>query len=445
MIRKSLAAPIRAGSVALALFALLSASSAWESSPGFIGSALKGVITVFQDPETQWMVFVCLGVYFTTFLFLRFRAVPDFWKNTLWLIYVLLISAVLYTVDYTSSTQALTLLGGAVLGQGVAAWAGFELSSRQPAASSQLAVLLMFILVILLAFASVGNVDSSHSFAYRSHSRWSGPWDNPNLAGLLMGTGVVLGLGLASGIWPGRNEKIKKKIFALLCFMAAMLIGGGLLHSFSRGAWLGTVCGLAYLIVQGFSVAGSEFIRQVRENVISLAIIVLAVSILALWQFKPLEGITAQRAFSVANQNDFSSHNRVAAWEGGLQMMAEKPWFGFGWNRPEPLYENYYLPPKLNESAAIEMNDYLMFGATLGIPALFCFVMYLWRLLTRKSEINEADWPGTVCHAGAIVLLVGFWFDGGLFKLPAAAMFWILLESGSATVGKTTLATDRRR
>jgi hypothetical protein len=28
------------------------------------------------------------------------------------------------------------------------------------------------------------------------------------------------------------------------------------------------------------------------------------------------------------------------------------------------------------------------------------------------------------------VLLVGFWFDGGLFKLATAAPFWILLELG---------------
>ena len=29
-----------------------------------------------------------------------------------------------------------------------------------------------------------------------------------------------------------------------------------------------------------------------------------------------------------------------------------------------------------------------------------------------------------------MVLLVGFWFDGGLFKLATGAMFWVLLELG---------------
>lgn len=35
------------------------------------------------------------------------------------------------------------------------------------------------------------------------------------------------------------------------------------------------------------------------------------------------------------------------------------------------------------------------------------------------------------CRAGALVLIVAFWFDGGLFKLPTAALFWMLLELGA--------------
>jgi hypothetical protein len=31
-----------------------------------------------------------------------------------------------------------------------------------------------------------------------------------------------------------------------------------------------------------------------------------------------------------------------------------------------------------------------------------------------------------------LVLLVAFWFDGGLFELATAAPFWILLELGAS-------------
>ncbi len=38
--------------------------------------------------------------------------------------------------------------------------------------------------------------------------------------------------------------------------------------------------------------------------------------------------------------------------------------------------------------------------------------------------------------AGVLVFVVAFWFDGGLFDLPTAALFWVLLELGAARGGK---------
>jgi O-antigen ligase len=173
---------------------------------------------------------------------------------------------------------------------------------------------------------------------------------------------------------------------------------------------------------------------------------------LAFWQFRQTEWHPARRAFSSANINDFSWRNRIAAWEGTLQIVTEHPWFGAGWNQPASLYENYYLPAKVEESAAIQLNDYLMLGATLGIPALFCFVTYIWMSLNQKSEVGDRqvasrtlDWSRTVCRAGAIMLAVGFWFDGGLFNLPTASTFWILLELGSVKLAQTKVTASENR
>ena len=48
----------------------------------------------------------------------------------------------------------------------------------------------------------------------------------------------------------------------------------------------------------------------------------------------------------------------------------------------------------------------------------------------QKSEISEEERLQAACRAGAVALAVAFWFDGGLFVLPTAAVFWILLELG---------------
>jgi O-antigen ligase len=284
----------------------------------------------------------------------------------------------------------------------------------------------------------------------------------------------------------------------IVCFLAAASCTAyALLHSYSRGAWIATVVGVGYLAWnlrrgtahltpapsprppggEGQSVSCGSRISRLKLNWLPACVILFSVIVLSFWQFRETDWHPARRAFSSVNAVDFSWRNRIAAWEGALQITAEHPWFGAGWNQPELLYDHYYLPPKLNESAAIEMNDYLMLGATLGIPALFCFGMYLWLSLTRNSECgvrssskaevrgkniteandankagetiaspssslpllpsvksppgSELDWLKATCRAGAIVLLVGFWFDGGLFKLATASTFWILLELGS--------------
>ena len=188
---------------------------------------------------------------------------------------------------------------------------------------------------------------------------------------------------------------------------------------------------------EGESLSCDTSFPWLNKNWLSLSAILLSVVVLFFWHFRQTTWHPARRALSAVNAVDFSWRNRIAAWEGALQIRLSIRGLA-RLNQPEPLYEHYYLPQKLTESAAIQMNDYLMLGATLGIPALFCFGMYLWLSLTTNSGArisNIGRWTLDFGLAasdvrGAIVLLVGFWFDGGLFKLATASTFWILLELG---------------
>jgi hypothetical protein len=47
------------------------------------------------------------------------------------------------------------------------------------------------------------------------------------------------------------------------------------------------------------------------------------------------------------------------------------------------------------------------------------------------------------CRAGAIVMLVGFWFDGGLFNLATASVFWVLLELGAEDSSNKVIRAKR--
>jgi len=290
---------------------------------------------------------------------------------------------------------------------------------------------LVFLILFLAATSVMTHSNIPYVYKYYSQTRWSGLWGNPNIYGLLMGAGLVLACGMAllRMIWLPRLKII-------LCIITAGMMGIGLLHSYSRGAWLAAFCGFCYLGFQAAKMSdlGARMARWVRFNGLTIAVILCALVLSAFWQFRDSEYKMARRTFSAGNVKDFSWRNRVMAWEGALVMIADRPCFGFGWGMPEPIYENYYQTAKVEEGMAVQLNDYFTLGMTLGLPALACFLCYagLSFSTNRQEQSTPYDWSRTTCRAGALVLLVGFWFDGGLFKMATSVPFWILLDLGSA-------------
>lgn len=418
-----------------------------------VRSACQEAEAVFRDPEMQWMPVLCVGTYLAAFSVLRNRMLWDGMTSTrgvdLCRGSVFVISALVYFLDYreaSQSTQAVMLLGGAAIGS-VGCVNVFWRKDALPNKRSLSRLLTM--MVFMMALACFWNSGIGANVSYKLNPRWVGPWDSPNLYGLLMSVGIVVAVGLAPCVVGRANAPwwrwtFSNQLRSALLVVAAAALCFGLWRSYSRGAWLAFSVGISYLLIHfWFLLSTFRFSRRITHHRPLFTgpyfITIALCSLLAVmfWQYQHTKGLTAHRAISISNRNDLSWRNRVAAWEGALQMMAERPWLGLGWNQPEPFYDYYYSASRLDETGAIQLNDYLMLGATLGIPTLFCFCMYLWLSLTfRPSEIpgqpSELPWLKTVCRAGALVLAVGFWFDGGLFKLPTAATFWILLEIGRA-------------
>jgi hypothetical protein len=438
MNRKSIATALEFGVAALLLIAFLSAE---EIKRNFCSSA------------TQWVVVLCLTGYYILFSILDWHLSPrdkgwrfnnaSFWQAAL-VLFVLVRYAVAYQTA-SSSTQVAVLLTGIVFAKTISAWVRLQ-NNHVAWHAAWLVGLLICLFACAALWQPIMTMDSYHGVQYHGITRWGGPWDNPNLYGLLMAVGVVLTAGLLIQISTS-NIQWRKTLCVALCSFAAILCGYGLFKSYSRGAWLGAVCGLAYLIAKSeIRNQKSEIAEPARfschscfyRNRLPLSVIMLSVVILLFWQFRFTEWRPAQRVFSIANVHDFSWRNRVAAWEGATRMMIDRPLMGFGWGQAEAAYAKKYTPPQLDESAAIEMNDYFMLGISAGAPALICFVVYIWLNLKPKPPSPHPDpLPSpperrgdlhTTSRAGTIVLLVGFWFDGGLFKLSVGPVFWMLME-----------------
>lgn len=261
IVRETLGVALVASAFSLCLFGdcqTVKASRALGSILGEVGAAIR-------DAGTQWMVFACAGTYFLAFAVLRRRLagvgrtgarLDASLPGELWL--AGLMAAVsfgyaLYYAEAVKSTQALALLGGAMLGQ----WAALLESRKQKLESGNGAGAIVMALIILLAVAAVRQAEAGHFFQYRGHARWSGPWDNPNTSGVLMGVGMVLAVG---GLMS-KVQSLKSNAYRALLLAAATVMGVGLLKSYSRGAWLGAVLGLGLLMAQGsgFKAQGSRF------------------------------------------------------------------------------------------------------------------------------------------------------------------------------------------
>ena len=69
--------------------------------------------------------------------------------------------------------------------------------------------------------------------------------------------------------------------------------------------------------------------------------------------------------------------------------------------------------------------------------------MTQFNLMLRRRSAFLLSAIGLTLLAMLLVILVSFWFDGGLFKLATASLFWILLELGAETRFKPRINTDQ--
>jgi len=421
---------------------------------GYVLHHQSGIFCEFEAAllSVGWMLLACIAIWCGSFIFLTFSL------NDLPLIGLLLIAIATYFIGYTASqptVDAITLLASVTLGRGARFLlrpkaegqrlkdAG-EMQENIPEFRIQNSEFRIFLvgLVGLLALPSWWHLDMTNNFYHGP--RWMGLWDNPNDYGLLMGAGLTLAIGLLAGrkkseIRGQRSEVGGQKLLSVILIIAAGMMGVDLLFSYSRGAWVGVAIGLLYL---------ANAYKKLKWRFVLPGIFIVAAVVWFFWNATP---DTAPWFVKRLDLGRASAQHRVAAWKAGFEIMRDHP-FGVGWNKAEEIYGKQYSPPE-DGAAAIVTNDYLMLGTQLGLTGLVCFVAYVALCFRRNRPhltltLSPSAGSGegtatslvtrhlslqTACRAGALAMLVAFWFDGGLFKLATAAVFWILLELGAET------------
>lgn len=454
----------------------------------------------YDSPAAQWILASSITFYLLCFTFLLWRLrrnvgiqgglaaenvlLTNNNLSTLLLMGLLTLGLIGYARKLTTSAataEFIAFFGGATIGQGLT-YLNIWHRNHGPTVSIRFTILSS--LVVGLTLAALFQPEESTNYQYLGLSRWGGLWGNPNIYGLLMGLGVTLAAGqfIISNCFsmPEEHEnsrmnkldKIWSWSWKCLCVMAAVIMGIGLVKSYSRGAWLATSCGIAYLVYgmkcyhgwRNRMAMSSVSNKDVKSNDLNIkwrrwlhlvAVVFLSLFILALWNYRDTDHRMVRRTISVANKQDMSWRNRIIASIGALQMISAKPWLGCGWNQPETVYNAYYRPSKLIEGKAIILNDYLMLGMMLGLPALGCLLAWFYSVFSFGHQaciesplrLSIAERESAVCRAGVVVLFIGFIFNGGLFNLALGTLWWILLGLGAPVTdgGKSAFCSRLQR
>ena len=169
----------------------------------------------------------------------------------------------------------------------------------------------------------------------------------------------------------------------VLLLMATLLAAGNAASSSRTGLLqLATLCGLVLLW-------GGWRERPVRRLLLVAALVYAVATFLLPWLagLDPLGGM-----FARLRDGAPACSSRLLLWSNVLHLIAEKPWFGWGWNELDfAHYTTLYDGPRFCEILDNAHNLPLHLAVELGLPlALLAGGAVLWWVLRRKPW-READ------------------------------------------------------
>ena len=258
------------------------------------------------------------------------------------------------------------------------------------------------ILAALLIVAAGEALFGVHQFAFRQTGplefglpggrfyRASGTLEQPNPFGGYMGLSwpIAFALGmtwlrepwqrLRNGDWRGVIAAPGTALAGLATLLVAIACVGGLVASWSRGAWIGaSAAGAAMLI----AMSG-------RPGRALAAVVAGAVLVVALWQFGLMPAAIVSRLTEFTTQFDFSNIDvrgtyltagnfslieRLAHWQAALGMILDHPWLGVGFGNYGAAYEQYRTLRWANPLGHAH-NYYLNIFAETGILGLLAYL-----------------------------------------------------------------------
>lgn len=242
-------------------------------------------------------------------------------------------------------------------------------------------------------------------------TRVYGTLDNPNV----LGEYFILMIPIAFVMILKMHGSVQKMIYAAL--NALMFIC--LMYTWSRGAWIGVVIGLAFFVI----------LKDRRWIVMCVAGLLIMPSVL------PADIMT--RLMSIGNMKDSSTAYRVAVWIGSARMIKDY-WFcgiGLGSDAFLKVYPQYALGGA--DFALHSHNFYLQWIVDMGIVGI---IAYAGIIMTAFKEIFSVREKNTLIKNVLLAMSGAIWgylFHGIAenlwYNYRMVLVFWVylgILQSG---------------
>jgi O-antigen ligase len=210
----------------------------------------------------------------------------------------------------------------------------------------------------------------------------------------------------------------------------------------ARGAWIG----LGAAVVVGL-VAWALATRDRRPALAALLLLLLAAALIALLNLPdgPLTALARvpglDRLAALARTDEGSTAARLTIWRATLDLVAARPWLGYGPETMRPVFARIF-PPQLvyyqGRHTAVDRahNLWLDLGMSIGLAGIAAFAALLagfvwlaWRGLREKHDHwQRIIWVTLAASAAGHLVDLQFSFD----VTTSATVFWLALALAAA-------------
>ncbi len=257
-------------------------------------------------------------------------------------------------------------------------------------------------------------------YFYNGHLRWSVYWENPNFMACFFSC-VLVWLWWVELLWTRSKRRDARIVTLVLLHGLELCCWFVIAKTYSRGGMLAALCALLCFFAVARQDGWHPFWRR-GLNVLVRAGLVFLICVITGFAGRVSPGHLAQ---------DMSVSNRLELWRGGLAMIWDSPFAGWGFKQGGMAYVNWYQAIERTVKPTGFVNSYLELAVNHGIFALFLSLSVLMAAVLIAFRMRKRSW---CVAAGSCVVawMVGnvwtcCWYEWSLWVLPCASMFLLFI------------------